>query len=779
MTRLILTLCLLLAVPGWANAEILATDTFDRSNGGLGANWTTVSGMQNPTIASNVVQPAGVAGAESKAIYSAITWPDNQYSKIQIITLFDSGKSVSAVVRGLSAAWTGYECHAIGPIGSTATLKIFRLDAGAATQLAATAADQTIASGDSMTCVAQGTSIYLLINNVQKLLATDATYASGSAGIGAWSSAVNANRAQLDNWEGGGTYAGGSAASDTWYVVGAGECTYNGTGLASTCAASAGASGAFLGDSTFSNLIWMDTFGIDSGDTLCIVGTHRGTLSPGNSGTISSPITIKGDCASVTAGTITGANVESSWTGPDGNGNYQSGSTYTTPYSVLVDGVVSKHGDVLASLNTGEWYFSGSKVYYHGDPTGHTMEVGVRGANIDGYASTSSYITITGLTFQATRYQSSRASVVFKDCVGIKVLNSTFYSHRGGIDFRGTCTDVLADGNTLTLVSDGIDVNVDTGIPSQAVISNNTVSSTHNVDAWSTTALSTNWLAGVEATHAAVDQECIASTTAGNNIRVYRNTVSYCYTGVYLYATVNRSDYLVHSNTVYRVARHGIIVNSVGQTISNLQVVGNLINGCGSITPDSSYGINIPGSSAPPGNSMIVTNNTIVNCSNSVGLSGDSAGDLIGIFANNISGYIVKFGQSYNAYHINATNFSTLYNTNVNNNIWIGTSGGWRKNSGAYRTTFSAWLSDIVGYYNSTAELLSTNPSESTWATAGFLSLTTPDYRLVAGSSGRRAGTSVGVCLDVRGRACYPDTPDIGAYQATSRDQADTRLPRQ
>jgi len=67
---------------------------------------------------------------------------------------------------------------------------------------------------------------------------------------------------------------------------------------------------------------------------------------------------------------------------------------------------------------------------------------------------------------------------------------------------------------------------------------------------------------------------------------------------------------------------------------------------------------------------------------------------------------------------------------------------------------------------------------ESASSAADPLFLSTTDYRLSAASTARRAGISGYLCKDVRGRACYPDTPDIGAYQATSGDQAATRTAR-
>lgn len=66
--------------------------------------------------------------------------------------------------------------------------------------------------------------------------------------------------------------------------------------------------------------------------------------------------------------------------------------------------------------------------------------------------------------------------------------------------------------------------------------------------------------------------------------------------------------------------------------------------------------------------------------------------------------------------------------------------------------------------------------------TAGATDLTSnpllsSTYHLNAGSPARRAGSQP--CGEYRGRACYPDRPDIGAYQSTSGDPAAPRTARQ
>lgn len=559
-----------------------------------------------------------------------------------------------------------------------------------------------------------------------------------------------------------GAYAAtGSAAADTWYVVAAGACTFNGDGLASTCAASGGASGAFLGDATFSNLIWTNTTGIDDGDTLCVVGKHRGTLSPGNSGTAASPITIKGNCASVTAGTITGANIEASWTGPDGNGNYTSGSSYTTPTWVLVDGVAARHGVSAAGLTAGQWYFTGTTVLYRGNPSGKVMEIAVRGVNIDGSASTSSNLIVTGLRFEATRLIASKGSVTFNDCTNISVVSNTFYAHRGGVDFRGSCTNSSGTYNTVTYTADGLDSNYQVSAPSNITYEHNTVSST---------ALggTDNFLQYVESTHSfAFDRECIASTFSGNNIVARFNEVSDCSSGINFLPDTAVSGYVIESNYVHETGLSGVLItNSTNAAITASRIAGNRIENIALASLCGAYGIVHTGASAGPGSKVDIVNNTIINAGSSMNINGTSTGNSTGMVVNNVS---IQPSCASPNYHINAANWTNQSAAFINNNVYYHTGTSFWRSNIRNLSNFTTYKSDITPQENAS---LNTDPL--------VISRVAPiNAKSQPTSPLRRAGKATGLCKDLRGRACYPDRPDIGAYQASSGDLAISRTARQ
>lgn len=93
--------------------------------------------------------------------------------------------------------------------------------------------------------------------------------------------------------------ATGSAAAENWYVRPTGACANNGDGLAYSCAASAGAAGAFIG---LNNVIFTSTTGVDNNDALYVCGAHSVTSNSDNlnpsagDGADGSPISIDFRC---------------------------------------------------------------------------------------------------------------------------------------------------------------------------------------------------------------------------------------------------------------------------------------------------------------------------------------------------------------------------------------------------------------------------------------------------------------------------------------------------
>lgn len=101
-----------------------------------------------------------------------------------------------------------------------------------------------------------------------------------------------------------GTTGSAYAYDETFYVRDDGECSFNGNGATSSCAASGGAAGAFSGYYNIAFSATDETAGsVDPGDLIYVCGAHQGgyfhgaadATEPG-SGTAGKPVTVSFDC---------------------------------------------------------------------------------------------------------------------------------------------------------------------------------------------------------------------------------------------------------------------------------------------------------------------------------------------------------------------------------------------------------------------------------------------------------------------------------------------------
>lgn len=180
-------------VTGYQNS---AYDTFNRANGGLGANWTTTSGLSAPQIASNVV--ASQASATG-AFWSASPMATDQFSQVTMATASGVGY-VSLQLRTSGTAATYYRCAAKGTGGIDG---IYQVIAGTQTALAATS-NITYAVGDVLRCQIQGSTITFLKNDVSQatFTVTSGLITGGSPGL---QLAAGAG-ISVEDWSGGGIH---------------------------------------------------------------------------------------------------------------------------------------------------------------------------------------------------------------------------------------------------------------------------------------------------------------------------------------------------------------------------------------------------------------------------------------------------------------------------------------------------------------------------------------------------------------------------------------------
>ena len=209
--RLLVILCLLVvsqvALPRGASAGTLASDDFNRADGGLGSNWTATSDGSMSIASQQVI---GTAGAVTGDIRTAETYPSDQFSQIQVTsTALSGGGWVAAAVRLQNSGENGYAGLYYWNFGSP-ELMLFKRSNGAWTQLGTTYNSGVLAAGTQLQIVAAGSTISFLQNGVTRISVTDTSFTGGAPGI------LANNNSTADNWSGGSASTGGT----TTYTVG-------------------------------------------------------------------------------------------------------------------------------------------------------------------------------------------------------------------------------------------------------------------------------------------------------------------------------------------------------------------------------------------------------------------------------------------------------------------------------------------------------------------------------------------------------------------------------
>lgn len=176
-------------------------DNFNRANGGLGANWTTITGIVAPTITSNQVL-GNTATTNQGAIYTATTFPNDQFSQATVPVGGNNANGAYTVdVRTSNAAWSGYECQFYN-----GNFSLVRYDAGVQNVLTTVAG--SMASGDVLRITVVGTTLtcFQITAGVVTAVSTttDAMYASGYPGFHIYG---NVSISALDNWSAGAVLA--------------------------------------------------------------------------------------------------------------------------------------------------------------------------------------------------------------------------------------------------------------------------------------------------------------------------------------------------------------------------------------------------------------------------------------------------------------------------------------------------------------------------------------------------------------------------------------------
>jgi len=166
-----------------------AYDTFNRTNGGLGTNWTTAYGSALQ-ISSNQVAPSS---STQGAFWNAATLSADQFSEANVSVLAGfAGVTVRMVSPG-----NGYICLELVNIVAIYKLTTGNIGSALATSSPTTSAFDTIrleVSGTTLTCRMNGP------NGSATISTTDSSYANGSPGINSF---FTGSGSFIDNWNGG------------------------------------------------------------------------------------------------------------------------------------------------------------------------------------------------------------------------------------------------------------------------------------------------------------------------------------------------------------------------------------------------------------------------------------------------------------------------------------------------------------------------------------------------------------------------------------------------
>lgn len=200
----------------------MATDDFNRADGGLGANWTTPTSASALSISSN--EAAGPGSGIGLAARTAETYEDDQYSRCECVnTTRDKGPAVRMATGSdncyLTSDYNGnnYLMKRFG--GSWTQLNVTGGGAPSAGQLV-----EINASGTTIKVVVAPTDGPPATTGSMTVSGTDSSIASGYPGL-----FMGVSGCRQDDWSGGPETAGGAITGDVSATMPAWTAVLDGT----------------------------------------------------------------------------------------------------------------------------------------------------------------------------------------------------------------------------------------------------------------------------------------------------------------------------------------------------------------------------------------------------------------------------------------------------------------------------------------------------------------------------------------------------------------------
>ena len=473
--------------------------------------------------------------------------------------------------------------------------------------------------------------------------------------------------------------------------------------------------------------------------------TWREQLTVSSSGTSGNPITF-GAYGSGVLPTITGADLlNSAWTQTSGT-VWQTKVT-TKPKMVIFNGIMGIGVSGVSSIvSANEWYWAPNVlcVYSTSNPATAFTNPGVEAAQRDfGFLCKKGYVTLQD----------------------VHVTHVNGGSGGGAIYFSNMWTDstVIASPQAIGVVSDyNYNAGIEAGALGTAVtnvlVQNCTCS--HNGDAG---ILIGNW-------DSPITGVTIQGNVVSNNMRRSTSLMSITHGGIYLDSVGNGTSYdhtltnaVVQGNTVTgTVYEPGIWIDTVG---SNVIVQDNTTeNNLDGIMVEDSDGVQVSYNQSYNNTRLgiqltrlvhnnTVYNNTVYGCATGIatGWTNPPAGGVTGnLVKNNIS-----WGNSSTAF--SAQNGGENDGTNGSGNVYS------YNDFGPTASNFLQWGSSTF-YSTLSAWQTASSQSNNLASDPLFVSTSTPDFHLDAGSPAIEAGVNVGLTTDYAGNL-VGTPPTIGAYE--------------
>jgi len=507
-------------------------------------------------------------------------------------------------------------------------------------------------------------------------------------------------------------------------------------------------------------------------DKAYLSGRLRETLSPKN-GTVVDQWPGKPDAI------IDGSDVFDTWVGPDANGEYYTDAS-DDPKVVFYDDVKLTEGTV-GSLASGEWGWdsANSRIYIKDDPTGHTVEAGVRYqcVNVRQYGATVRNIQARRgriYNFNAEPWNGYTISFIETKSVDCGTYGYMLYCH--GLDYCGNiiakncedsgsyisyrtpyCVDgsvVVENCNFTSRANTTIWIQQNTG--GKITIRNVTINNYISIDSNSGCYVEVDRLVSNSPANFGI----YVKDQSGGYINIKQGSVkNSSFYGVYV-TNMSAGTCIVDGVDVEGAGSYGIYCTNV--TGGNLQVVRNKVHG----GADDGIRLNIDGSAAT---NIIAFNVSAGNDHHGITLSG---GNGYNVYRNTVG------SEALGYYGIRVYNNSGV-NSTIRGNVMTGerafyytsgdsTSGLDEDNNCVHSPMDSKWIdgityTDLASWQSATGQ-----DAHSISADPRFKDASSGDYQLAENSPCIDAGCLIDGAPEKD--ANYMDAimgpkPDMGAYE--------------